>query len=43
MQDWQIDKAATAVVDALFPDRSMDHLIAPSAAEREAAEYLPGD
>jgi hypothetical protein len=35
--------AAEAVVDALFTDRSMDHFTVPSAAEREAAEYLPGD
>jgi hypothetical protein len=41
--NWQIEQAATAVVDALFPDRSMDHLTVRSAAEREAAEYLPGD
>jgi hypothetical protein len=43
MADWQIERAATAVVDALFTDHSMDHLTVLSAAEREAAEYLPGD
>jgi hypothetical protein len=37
------DRMAAAVVDALFTDRSMDHLTVPSPAEREAAEYLPGD
>jgi hypothetical protein len=35
--------AAEAVVDALFTDRSMDHLTVRTAAEHEAAEYLPGD
>ena len=34
---------AVAAVDALFTDRSMDHFTVPSAAEREAAEFLPGD
>jgi hypothetical protein len=43
MADWQVEKAANAVVDALFTDRSVDHLTVRSAAEREAAEYLPGD
>ena len=43
MADWQVEKAATAVVDALFTDHSMDHLTIRTAAEREAAEYLPGN
>jgi hypothetical protein len=42
MADWQIEGAATAVVDALFTDHSMDHLTVPSVVEREDAEYLPG-
>lgn len=37
------DRMAEAVVDALFTDRSMDHITVATAAEREAAEYLPGD
>lgn len=35
--------AAEAVVDSLFTDHSMDHFTVRSPAEREAAEYLPGD
>lgn len=34
---------AEAVVDALFTDHSMDHFTVRTPAEREAAEFLPGD